>query len=203
MFKEKPFLLASVIFGGLGLIMLILTVISFFCGDQLISGAICSMLNLEKDAFTDATMAQIAVVLFLPTFIFAYRSFADSDDSIPAVPVPAYAGNVRSPLNSSAVTAESSNEFTSSAIVDDNATTDAETESADNETADSEKLILELTNKTVSAEPEPVISETAEETEPETADTAAPSENEPVSEADVPATDVPAVNEPASSTDEK
>lgn len=95
MFKNRPFLLASLIFGELGFIMLVLTVISFFCGNSLISGAICTMLHLEDEAFTDATMAQIAVVLFLPAFIFAYRSFADNENESAAVPAPAYTGNVR------------------------------------------------------------------------------------------------------------
>ena len=48
MFKNRPFLLASLIFGELGFIMLVLTVISFFCGNSLISGAICTMLHLES-----------------------------------------------------------------------------------------------------------------------------------------------------------
>lgn len=183
MFKEKPFLLASIIFGALGLIMLILTVISFFCGDQLISGAIRSMLNLDSESFNDSTMAQIAVVLFLPTFIFAYRSFADSDDDVPAAPAAVYAGNagnVRSPLTPAAVMAEISDEAASVTNMTETADTFGTAESDSAETADSEEPQIELTDADVTSEPEDVITETAE-TEPEAADIAVPTEDEAVS----------------------
>ena len=79
--KNKPFLISAIVFGGLGLLVLLLTVISFFEGDNLISGAIASLLNLSKDSFNDATMAQVAVVFFIPTFIFAFRTLADEDEA--------------------------------------------------------------------------------------------------------------------------
>lgn len=79
--KGKPFLIAALVFGGLGIIMLILTAISFFCGDNLISYAIARALLLDSSSFSDATMGQMAVVLFIPSFIFAFRSFADADGS--------------------------------------------------------------------------------------------------------------------------
>ena len=81
MLKGKPFLITSLVFGGLGLIVLILTVISFFCGDNLISAAIGELIHMGTDSFNDATMGQIAVVFFIPAFIFAFRSFADNDDT--------------------------------------------------------------------------------------------------------------------------
>ncbi len=168
MFKGKPFLVASVIFGGLGLIMVVLTVISFFSGDQLISGAVSSVLHLGPDTFTDSTMAQIAVVLFLPTFIFAYRSFSDSEDEAPAVsvpaPAPAYSGNVRSSVTA-AMTAESSENFTSS---------EAEPETAEPVLAEDPQIALN--DAEVFTEPEPETAaaapDTAEAETPAAEDTA-------------------------------
>ena len=81
MLKNKPFLIAAIVFGTLGILVLILTAISFFEGDNLISGAIGSLLGLDKESFRDSTMAQIAVVFFIPTFIFAFRALADIDDA--------------------------------------------------------------------------------------------------------------------------
>lgn len=78
--KGKPFLIAALVFGGLGFIMLIMTMISYFCGDGLISGALAQMLSVGKDSFTDATMAQISIVFFIPAFIFAYRALSDNDE---------------------------------------------------------------------------------------------------------------------------
>ena len=78
--KSKPFLIASFVFGGLGLLVLIMTVVSFFSGEALISRGIGSLLGLDKNSFSDATMGQIAVVFFIPAFVFAFRSFADNDE---------------------------------------------------------------------------------------------------------------------------
>ena len=82
MIKGKPFLISAIVFGGLGLIVLVLTVISFFCGDNLISSGIATMLGLDKESFTDATMGQIAVVFCIPTFIFAFRSLAETEEDV-------------------------------------------------------------------------------------------------------------------------
>ena len=80
MIKGKAFLISAIVFGGLGLIVLVLTVISFFCGDNLISSAIATALGLDKESFTDATMGQIAVVFCIPTFIFAFRSLYETEE---------------------------------------------------------------------------------------------------------------------------
>lgn len=77
--KSRPFLIAALGFGGIGVIVLILTIISFFCGDNLISAAIGGGLGLGTDSFNDATMGQISVVFFIPAFIFAFRCFADNE----------------------------------------------------------------------------------------------------------------------------
>ena len=134
MFKNRPFLLTSLIFGELGFIMLVLTVISFFCGNSLISGAICTMLHLEDEAFTDATMAQIAVVLFLPAFIFAYRSFADNDSDTKTAPaVAADAGNVRTNVSSAEFVAANDDDI--SAVLTEGEVSAAE-EPADSESTE-------------------------------------------------------------------
>ena len=79
--KSKPFFIASLVFGGIGLTILVVAVISFFCGDNVISGAIGGLMHLNTASFNDSTMAQIAVVFFIPTFIFAFRFFVDNEPS--------------------------------------------------------------------------------------------------------------------------
>ena len=79
--KGKAFFISALVFGGLGIIMLVLTLISYFCGDELISGAIAQMLGLSTESFNDATMAQISIVLFIPAFIFGYRALSDNDEA--------------------------------------------------------------------------------------------------------------------------
>ena len=78
--KGKAFFISALVFGGLGFIMLVLTCISYFCGDNLISAAIGQTMGLSTESFNDATMAQISIVLFIPTFIFGYRALSDNDE---------------------------------------------------------------------------------------------------------------------------
>ena len=77
--KSKPFLITAAVFGSLGILTLLLTVISFFNGDSSITGAIESMLNMDEGSIKNDVLAQISVVFFIPAFIFAFRTFADND----------------------------------------------------------------------------------------------------------------------------
>ena len=145
MFKGKPFLLAAVIFGAAGFIILILAIVSYFCGDDLISGAIGSLLNMEKGVFTDATLAQISLVLFIPTFVFAYRSFAD-DEPVPEI-VPdtvsaAFAGAGVSYTVSTEASAVVSSE-TSTVVTDHVPADDDAPESIENAEVSEEKASVE------------------------------------------------------------
>ena len=77
--KSKPFLITAAVFGSLGILTLLLTVISFFNGDSSITGSIESMLNMDEGSIKNDVLAQISVVFFIPAFIFAFRAFADND----------------------------------------------------------------------------------------------------------------------------
>lgn len=77
--KSKAFLITAAVFGLLGMITLLLTVISFLSGSDAIRDAISSMFSISKDSLKDEILAQISIVFFIPAFIFAFRTFVDND----------------------------------------------------------------------------------------------------------------------------
>ena len=82
MLKGKPFLIVALVFGSLGLLMLVITVASFFNGDDsTITTGIADLLHVDHESIKNETLAQISIVFFIPTFIFAYRSFIDTEAS--------------------------------------------------------------------------------------------------------------------------
>ncbi len=81
MLKGKPFLIVALVFGSLGLLMLVITVASFFNGDDSITTGIADLLHVDHESIKNETLAQISIVFFIPTFIFAYRSFIDTEAS--------------------------------------------------------------------------------------------------------------------------
>ena len=77
MFKKNPFLVASLIFGGLALLFLVTATISFAANDNTISNAIANLFKMKPESFTNYTLGQLAVIFTIPAFIFAYRSMED------------------------------------------------------------------------------------------------------------------------------
>lgn len=78
--SSRPFLIAAAVFGMLGLVMLVLTVASFFIGGGEVAAWLSSVLHVDSGKLKDDTFAQVAVVLFIPAFIFAYRAFCDAQE---------------------------------------------------------------------------------------------------------------------------
>ena len=77
MLKNKPFFIAAIVFGSLSLLFTLVAALSFLMGDNTLSHAVPSLLHLEANTFTNATFGQLAVVLSIPSFIFAFRSISD------------------------------------------------------------------------------------------------------------------------------
>ena len=75
--KNKPFLIASLIFGIIGIALLTIAGVSFMANSTLISDALSSFLNIDKKSFSNAIIAELGVVFLVPSFIFAYRSILD------------------------------------------------------------------------------------------------------------------------------
>lgn len=74
MIKKNPFMIASLIFGGLALLLLITAALSLLWHDTTISNALAKLFHMSQESFTNETIGQLSVVLFVPAFIFAYRS---------------------------------------------------------------------------------------------------------------------------------
>lgn len=74
MFKKNSFFVASLVFGGLAMLFLLTAAFSLLWHDTTISNAIANLLHMSQESFTNETIGQLSVVLFVPAFIFAYRS---------------------------------------------------------------------------------------------------------------------------------
>ena len=80
MFKEKPFLMPAIVFSVLALVFIVISSVSFVAGDETISKALVSMLHLRPMAITNATIAQIGIVLTLPAMFFAFMSIPKNSE---------------------------------------------------------------------------------------------------------------------------
>ena len=75
--KNKPFLVASLVFGLIGLAFLVIAGISFMSDSDVFSKAVASIMNSDPKSVSNALIAELGVVFLVPSFIFAYRSLVD------------------------------------------------------------------------------------------------------------------------------
>lgn len=80
MMKDKPFLIASIVFGGIGLALLAIASVSFLANSTAVATAVGSIFNMNKDTVSNATLAELAIVFTIPSFIFAYKTLVDSEE---------------------------------------------------------------------------------------------------------------------------
>ena len=75
--KNRPFLVASLVFGLIGLALLVIAGISFMADSNAFAKAIASIMNSDPKSLSNALIAELGVVFLVPSFIFAYRSLVD------------------------------------------------------------------------------------------------------------------------------
>lgn len=77
--KNKPFLTASLIFGLIGLALLVIAGLSFMTASNVFAKAVASIMNSDPKNISNALIAELGVVFLVPSFIFAYRSILDTE----------------------------------------------------------------------------------------------------------------------------
>lgn len=75
--KDKPFLMAALIFGAAGLILLVLSAVILLTKDTSFCNNLANLFGMESGSITTSTIAQLATVCTIPSFIFAYESLTD------------------------------------------------------------------------------------------------------------------------------
>ena len=74
--KNKPFLIAAMVFGGIGLFILLVSALIFLTKNT----SICTNLGkLLGTSISTSTLAELAAVFFMPAFVFAYKSFSSEE----------------------------------------------------------------------------------------------------------------------------
>ena len=77
--KNKPFLISSLIFGLIGLAFLAIAGASFMANSTEIAKAVISFFHRNTKDISNSIIAELGVVFMIPSFIFAYKSFADTE----------------------------------------------------------------------------------------------------------------------------
>ncbi len=85
MFKNKPFLTAALLFGGVGLLILILATLSSLGHTDVVTRFIIKLFHMKRGSFTVDNLAELGAICAIPSFIFAYKSFCDTEDEEPTV----------------------------------------------------------------------------------------------------------------------
>ena len=77
--KNKPFLISSLVFGVIGLALLVIAGISFMADSTDFAKAFMSIFNSNSKDVSNSIIAELGVVFMIPSFIFAYKSFTDTE----------------------------------------------------------------------------------------------------------------------------
>lgn len=74
--KNKPFLIAAIVFGCIGLFLLFASALIFLTKNT----SICTNLGkLLGTSISASTISELAAVFFMPAFVFAYKSFSSEE----------------------------------------------------------------------------------------------------------------------------
>lgn len=85
--KNKPFLVSALIFGLIGLALMAVAGISFMTNSNAIVKAVVSIVNGNPQNISNSLIAELGVVFMIPSFIFAYKSFVDTEEEYAQRPV--------------------------------------------------------------------------------------------------------------------
>ena len=77
MLKNKPLLITSIIFGIIGLLILILGAVLFVDGGKDALNEIGAVFGMEKGKLTPATICQFSIIFEAMAFVIGYRALRD------------------------------------------------------------------------------------------------------------------------------
>ncbi len=77
MLRSRPLLIAAIIFGGIGMLLIMIAVYIFMSGDTAITGWLNSLLRSGSDKISSSTFSQIGIVFELSSLMISLRAFDD------------------------------------------------------------------------------------------------------------------------------
>lgn len=75
--KNKPFLIASIVFGGAGLLLILISAAIFLTKDISFCDNLGKLLGIKAGTLNNSTLAELASIFCIPAFIFAYKALQD------------------------------------------------------------------------------------------------------------------------------
>lgn len=77
MLRNKPLFITALIFGGIGVVLTILTGILFLNNDDSFFGLIARLFGMAKESVTASTLWQFAFIFEAAAFILGYRALVE------------------------------------------------------------------------------------------------------------------------------
>ncbi len=74
--KNKPLMLAGLIFGGIGLAIIVTAIILYMAGKTDIYGSVAQFFGMTKEKINTPTICQLGILFEIAAFILGYRSLA-------------------------------------------------------------------------------------------------------------------------------
>ena len=77
MINNKPFFISALCFGGVGFLFLVIALAAVLTNDTTIKEFVVEKFCLEPESFTNATIAQFGIILFIPAYFFGSSCISD------------------------------------------------------------------------------------------------------------------------------
>ena len=79
--KNKPLLMSALVFGGIGLIILILGAVFYMDGNNDFYESVAGFFGMAKSKVSTSTFCQFGIVFELAAFVLGYRSLKDESNN--------------------------------------------------------------------------------------------------------------------------
>lgn len=74
--KNKPLMLAGLIFGGIGLAIIVTAIVLYMAGETDVYNNVAQFFGMTNDKISTATICQLGILFETAAFILGYRSLA-------------------------------------------------------------------------------------------------------------------------------
>ncbi len=75
--KNKPLMISALIFGGIGVLIILFAVICYMSGNTEVYESIGRIFGMTRDKITTASLSQFGIIFEAAAFVLGYRSLKD------------------------------------------------------------------------------------------------------------------------------
>lgn len=78
--KSRPLMISALIFGGIGLAIIVLGTVFYMNGSTAFYESVAGILGMTKDKISTTTFCQFGIIFEIAAFILGYRSLKDETE---------------------------------------------------------------------------------------------------------------------------